>query len=189
MADEPNALPDRIARAADDVFRACGFDGTEMRAIAERAGTSVGTLYNYYPSKWALFLRVLLDGWAAVKAEVRRVTTDPALGWHAKVGGILEAQMRYVARNAILWLDVEAMAGGAQRLPPGADPALLRQMMDWLIAEVGAVLATAGPARWRNDPERERLALALVSAAAALARHRPAEATENAALLRSLLAA
>lgn len=160
-----------------------------MRAIAARAGTSVGTIYNYFPSKWGLFTRVLFDRWEAVKHDVQRVAADPGLDWRGRVTGILEVQMRYVAENGPVWMDIEAMAGGGQRLPPGGDPAVLRQITDWLIAEVVGVLAGADHERWRRHPERERLALALVSAAAALARRRPGETEQNADFLRALLAA
>jgi AcrR family transcriptional regulator len=176
-------VPERVVRAAGEIFRTCGFEGTEMRAIAERAGTSVGTIYHYFPGKWGLFTRILLEGWESLRRQVRQVAADPTLDWRARVAGILEAEMRYVAANGPLWLDLESMAGGAQRLPPGGDPALLRQFTDWLTAEVGDAL-DAG-----RRPDRERLALALVSAAAALARRWPADAAANAALLRSLLVA
>jgi AcrR family transcriptional regulator len=189
VADAPDDVPERILRAADEVFRCCGFEGTEMRAIAARAGTSVGTIYNYFPSKWGLFTRVLFDRWEAVKHDVQRVAADPGLDWRGRVTGILEVQMRYVAENGPVWMDIEAMAGGGQRLPPGGDPAVLRQITDWLIAEVVGVLAGADHERWRRHPERERLALALVSAAAARARRRPGETEQNADFLRALLAA
>ena len=40
-----------IVRAADALFRARGFDGTSMTAVAEAAGVSRRTLYRYFPTK------------------------------------------------------------------------------------------------------------------------------------------
>src|SRR5687767_569627 len=40
-----------IVNTALDLIRERGFDETTMRAIAERAGVSLGNAYHYYPSK------------------------------------------------------------------------------------------------------------------------------------------
>jgi AcrR family transcriptional regulator len=42
---------DAIVGAALDLFRERGFEGTTMRAVAERAGVSVGNAYYYFSSK------------------------------------------------------------------------------------------------------------------------------------------
>jgi AcrR family transcriptional regulator len=44
-----------IFEAALDLFRAQGYDATTMRAIARRAGVSLGS-YHYFPSKEHLVL-------------------------------------------------------------------------------------------------------------------------------------
>lgn len=45
----------QILEGAREVFRAAGFDGASMGAIAKAAGVSKGTLYVYFGSKEALF--------------------------------------------------------------------------------------------------------------------------------------
>jgi AcrR family transcriptional regulator len=45
-----------IFGAALDLFRAQGYDATTMRAIAQRAGVSLGSSYHYFPSKEHLVL-------------------------------------------------------------------------------------------------------------------------------------
>jgi len=40
--------------AAADVFAESGFDAATMTAIAERSGSSIGALYQYFPNKLAL---------------------------------------------------------------------------------------------------------------------------------------
>ncbi len=43
-----------IVSAAASLFGAHGFDGTTMNAIAQRAGVSIGSLYQYFPDKDAI---------------------------------------------------------------------------------------------------------------------------------------
>lgn len=50
-----------ILDAALLTFAACGYSGTTMDAVAEVAGLSKPTLYQYFPSKEALFARMMLE--------------------------------------------------------------------------------------------------------------------------------
>lgn len=49
----------RIQEAAFELFRTVGYERTTMDAIAEKAETSRGTLFNYFPSKSSLWLSFL----------------------------------------------------------------------------------------------------------------------------------
>lgn len=44
-----------ILDAAEQVFGELGFEGATTEAIAERAGASIGSLYQFFPNKKALF--------------------------------------------------------------------------------------------------------------------------------------
>jgi AcrR family transcriptional regulator len=46
---------DAILDAAGLVFSEVGYEGATMEAIAQRAGTSIGSLYQFFPNKRALF--------------------------------------------------------------------------------------------------------------------------------------
>jgi AcrR family transcriptional regulator len=46
---------ERILAAAAELFVEQGYDATTTEAIAERAGTSIGSLYQFFPNKLALF--------------------------------------------------------------------------------------------------------------------------------------
>ncbi len=50
---------DTILVAAAQVFEACGYSSGTTNRIAERAGVSVGTLYQYYPNKEAIAVALL----------------------------------------------------------------------------------------------------------------------------------
>ena len=67
----------RILDGADRAFRATGYRGTSMPAIAEASGVSVGLIYRYFPGKQELFLSVCqlrteqqLDELAAMLARI-----------------------------------------------------------------------------------------------------------------------
>lgn len=182
-----DAIAGSILRAADQVFRESGFERAEMRAIAQRAGIAVGTIYNYFPNKWGLFLRILYEKWDKVEQRVAELRSDASLDWRGRLVGMLDALMGYVKENAPIWTEIEAMAASGQRLPAGGDPAVMRQVIDWVTAQVAEVLAQSDESRWERGADRERFAMTLVAAAGALARRLPREQEENVRFLRSLL--
>jgi len=63
----PTRLTDRkraaILDAAVAEFRDSGYEATSMDRIAASAGVSKRTVYNHFPSKEALFTRILEDMW------------------------------------------------------------------------------------------------------------------------------
>ncbi len=59
----------KIEAAALRVLTRQGFHGTSMRDIARAAGVSLGNIYNYYPTKEALFLRLVERQEAQVVAQ------------------------------------------------------------------------------------------------------------------------
>ncbi|MFC6647455.1 TetR/AcrR family transcriptional regulator [Granulicella cerasi] len=48
-----------ILQVAEDLFAARGFEATTMTEVAEAAGSSIGSLYSYFPDKKALALALL----------------------------------------------------------------------------------------------------------------------------------
>ncbi|MCX5796199.1 MAG: TetR/AcrR family transcriptional regulator [Elusimicrobia bacterium] len=51
----------RILKAAAGLFRRQGFHGTSTREIADRAGVSLGNIYNHFPTKEKLFATLLAE--------------------------------------------------------------------------------------------------------------------------------
>lgn len=49
----------RILEAAAELFRAAGYDGARIEAIAAQAEVSVGTIYNYYRNKGDLLVAIV----------------------------------------------------------------------------------------------------------------------------------
>ena len=100
----------RILQAAADCFERDGFDGTTTRAIADRAGIAVGTLYAYFPDKRAILLE-LLDQTVAELARFvveslepdRWREGDPAAGIRALIDAVFRVQDLRPGLQRILW--------------------------------------------------------------------------------------
>jgi AcrR family transcriptional regulator len=58
--DETNLTRTAIVQAAHDLFLGQGFHGTSMRQIANQAGIALGSIYNHFDSKEAIFQAVFL---------------------------------------------------------------------------------------------------------------------------------
>lgn len=52
---------ERILKAATTLFRRQGFHGTSTREIAEKAGVSLGNIYNHFKTKEDLFVFILAE--------------------------------------------------------------------------------------------------------------------------------
>lgn len=74
-------LESEIVVEAVRVFAECGYDGAAIATIAERCGLSKQNLLYYFPTKQALYERVLdgvLDEWLARMASLADPAQDPA---------------------------------------------------------------------------------------------------------------
>jgi len=102
----PTRNPDRllaIVDAATEVFAQRGFAATQMVDVAQAAGVSVGTLYNYVEGKEALLLlgaeRPFAD---IVEGRVLPVPTPDRDELLARLGDTLDAHVRVVALERAL---------------------------------------------------------------------------------------
>ena len=84
-----------ILKAAQKVFWEKGFSGTTMPQVAAEAELAPGTLYLYFPSKDALYVELLVEGYDVLKERLQsqlqstvaapeRAAASRAL--HARVG-------------------------------------------------------------------------------------------------------
>ncbi|MCA1246053.1 TetR/AcrR family transcriptional regulator [Massilia sp. MS-15] len=73
-------LESAILAAATRLFAECGFEGSTIAAVAERAGISKQNLLYYFPTKHGLYRRVLdevLDDWLARMAHLADADGEP----------------------------------------------------------------------------------------------------------------
>jgi TetR/AcrR family transcriptional repressor of mexJK operon len=68
-AKRVNAKRRAILRSAKAVFLKCGFEGTTMDAVAERARVSKMTVYRHFEDKEALFAGVITELCAQINGE------------------------------------------------------------------------------------------------------------------------
>jgi AcrR family transcriptional regulator len=70
VARKPGDIAERLVRAARERFLLEGVDGASLRAIARDAGTNLGMVYYYFPSKDELFLACIEDVYARLLSDL-----------------------------------------------------------------------------------------------------------------------
>jgi AcrR family transcriptional regulator len=91
----------RVLLAARQRFAAAGVDGSSLRSIAADAGTSIGMVYYYFPSKEALFLGVVEEVYGRLLADLEQTLAAPP-----DFKGKLMALYTRIAGASALELDV-----------------------------------------------------------------------------------
>lgn len=111
MARPKSDIEPRIVHAARRCFLEDGVDGASLRQIARDAGTSIGMIYYYFPTKDDLFLAVIEEIYAKMleqlEAAVAEETTFEARvrRVYARLGALSPDEvdvMRLVVREAMV---------------------------------------------------------------------------------------
>ena len=138
-----------VLEAAFQVLTAEGFDGLTTTAVAERAGVSVGTLYQYVPDKAAL-VGAVVEAYLAREEDALRAAL--VAGADLPLGDLLERLV-----DAFFGIHAEATDRSAAILT-GAERVGWTAGIDALTDRVVALLAPAFAARAaeiaRPDPAR-----------------------------------
>jgi AcrR family transcriptional regulator len=111
---------DAIVEAAAQVLERDGLAGFNTTSVAERAGVSIGTLYQYFPDKQAILLA----------AAEREIGETPALASRQKV--LMRALIEFlntIGRMASPAPATRARHGHAKARPGGSG--LDRRLFDW----------------------------------------------------------
>ncbi len=84
---------ERILAAAAELFVEMGYDATTTEAIAERAGTSIGSLYQFFPNKLALFDAISAQYLEGSKTLYDELLTPEAVDtpWESLLDRMLDA--------------------------------------------------------------------------------------------------
>lgn len=59
-----------VLEAARAMLQEVGYDSFNMRALADHCHMAVGTLYNYFPSKYKIVYEIMLNDWNALIRDV-----------------------------------------------------------------------------------------------------------------------
>ncbi|HSU40081.1 MAG TPA: TetR/AcrR family transcriptional regulator [Polyangiaceae bacterium] len=78
MARPRTDIEPRILAAARQSFRERGVEAASLRAIARDAGTSIGMIYYYYPTKDELFFAVVEETYQKLLADLERLLSPEA---------------------------------------------------------------------------------------------------------------
>jgi AcrR family transcriptional regulator len=105
----------RIFRAACDLFAARGFDATGMVDIADRAGLSVGTLYNYYDSKASVLLAVLRRATRQLIERSDALLRSPPPDAEEGLNALAETYLKALIQDRDLWRNLWSAALAAPR--------------------------------------------------------------------------
>lgn len=151
-----------IVEAAAEAFAAHGFPDTTMEGIAARAGTSIGSLYQFFPNKNAVFREVA----QRCMQESRRAYAE-LLGptplespWHALLGRFIDGFRRLHHESVIMqavWRNLELYGEYAE-----ADQALLRELVQ------ATAMLFRGWAPELSEAQRGVVATMLVNTVAAM---------------------
>lgn len=128
---------DAILDATAHILREGGLAGLTTNAIAERAGVSIGSLYQYFPGKEALLCALIRRKRAGMLLALRSVTTG-AMSLEQAVEAFIAEGIAHQAGDPALSL---ALTYAEQTLPIQPETAALKAA---IIAEVSVMLAQHG---------------------------------------------
>ncbi len=104
---------ERMLAVATELIAAHGSDAMRMGEIAERAGVSIGSLYQYFPDKAAI-IRTLAERFnvqeqACIKAELDKV--EDAAGLRAALAGLIDTYYALFLAEPVMrdiWSGIQA---------------------------------------------------------------------------------
>lgn len=132
------ATIDTILEGAAHILRRDGLGGLTTNHIAERAGVSIGSLYQYFPGKDAILAELIRRKRSVLLAAFQAVAADAALDLDGAIDGFVAAGIENQMADPVLSL---ALDYAEATLPLRAETGDLKAGM---IAAVAAVLARHG---------------------------------------------
>ncbi|WP_211317978.1 TetR/AcrR family transcriptional regulator [Deinococcus yavapaiensis] len=171
-------MVERLLNAAARVFTTEGFEQATTNRIAETAGVSVGSLYQFFPNKMALFSE-LQRFWTARLGEELDVALahphrplseliDEVLGVHARLqresGGLLGFLLTAAqigAPTTVRRAVQERLEQMAQLRRPGSDP-VRNRLMAQMTLHLADALYTIDPGGASDPHIRAQVRLALL---------------------------
>jgi AcrR family transcriptional regulator len=84
---------DTILEGAARILEQHGFEGYTTNEIATRAGVSIGSLYQYFPTRDAVTIALIERESATRAADVKEALLAPE--WHRALSGMIEVAVRH----------------------------------------------------------------------------------------------
>lgn len=178
----------RLVAAARARFLAEGVDGASLRAIAADAGTSIGMVYYYFPTKDELFLAVVEEVYEKVVRDLEQAL-DAALPVRERLERMFERVARFTDEELTMIRLVmrEALISSSrldrliERFRRGHVPMILKTILDGFqngtfdrslhpLVIAFATIGLAGPSQLIRRAAAERLPIQDAPSGEALAR-------------------
>ena len=116
-----NALVGAVLDAAVQVLEREGAQRFTMARVAERAGVSVGSLYQYFPNKAAILFRLQSDEWRRTSHMLREILEDRLIAPHARVRALVHAFLRSECEEATIRIALNDAAPFYRDAPEAAE--------------------------------------------------------------------
>jgi len=144
-----------ILTAAAQVLARDGAHRFTTARVAEKAGVSVGSLYQYFPNKAAILFRLQQDEWAETGALLRDMLADRTLEPMARLRVVVHAFVRSECEEAAMRIALNDAAPLYRDAPEAREPRVrgTRVMADFLAEALPGL-----------DEEKRALAGELISA-------------------------
>jgi AcrR family transcriptional regulator len=116
-----NELVAAVLDAAVQVLEAEGTQRFTTARVAERAGVSVGSLYQYFPNKAAILFRLQSDEWRQTSTLLRDILEDQATPPGERVRALVHAFIRSECEEATIRIALNDAAPFYRDTPEAAD--------------------------------------------------------------------
>jgi AcrR family transcriptional regulator len=191
----PRKIPDvetKILRTSSKHFIQKGYLEVNMRDIANEAGTSVGTLYNYYPTKKALFMASRQIWMEAFHDQTRmeiRAGEDPWVFLENLLFKLMDGLSHWsgLYDEFITSAKGELVAEDLEALQCQLKDDLFELIVEPINRLLGVVAEKTGVTVNLLDHPGHRAGLALVSLIKTLVRFYPDQREQNRAFLKQVL--
>jgi len=132
--DQKAATRERVLEAARDLFNEVGYDETTIRAIAERAGVSVGSVFTTFASKAEVLSHVMEHRLSELYAEFDRVIPFLRGSTADRLSSIFAIHYEFETRRVKLFLAHVAASYNPNNdpgvTPYGRNPRLNQMLLD-----------------------------------------------------------
>jgi AcrR family transcriptional regulator len=109
--------------AAAALFAEVGYEAATMTAVAERSGSSIGALYNYFPDKQAIALTLLNQYGQEIEAHWKPLMEQAPKLTHREFANLFIERITELVRQRPAYLSLQE-APVRLRRPPAAKKAL-----------------------------------------------------------------
>ena len=104
MSDQ--GIKEAVLTAATDVFKEEGYQNSDMRTIAKKAGIAVGTIYNYFSGKDKLFETIVNEQKSLCADPSTKIINDPKLTIADKIHKLCITQFAQLDSYGAIWQEI-----------------------------------------------------------------------------------